>query len=491
MTEPWIAFPPEVHSAMLNYGAGVGPMLISATQNGELSAQYAEAASEVEELLGVVASEGWQGQAAEAFVAAYMPFLAWLIQASADCVEMAAQQHVVIEAYTAAVELMPTQVELAANQIKLAVLVATNFFGINTIPIAINEAEYVEMWVRAATTMATYSTVSRSALSAMPHTSPPPLILKSDELLPDTGEDSDEDGHNHGGHSHGGHARMIDNFFAEILRGVSAGRIVWDPVNGTLNGLDYDDYVYPGHAIWWLARGLEFFQDGEQFGELLFTNPTGAFQFLLYVVVVDLPTHIAQIATWLGQYPQLLSAALTGVIAHLGAITGLAGLSGLSAIPSAAIPAVVPELTPVAAAPPMLAVAGVGPAVAAPGMLPASAPAPAAAAGAAPPAPPAASRKVVNPPLPPVPAVPQISPPAPPFPPRRRCRLGWTRRHRRPRRCQTIRQLLRYRPSGRSRPALIPRYRRCRTRARRPRRLVRSPVYRWRRCRSGGGRARF
>lgn len=321
-------------------------MLISATQNGELSAQYAEAASEVEELLGVVASDGWQGQAAEAFVAAYMPFLAWLIQASADCVEMAAQQHVVIEAYTAAVELMPTQVELAANQIKLAVLVATNFFGINTIPIAINEAEYVEMWVRAATTMATYSTVSRSALSAMPHTSPPPLILKSDELLPDTGEDSDEDGHNHGGHSHGGHARMIDNFFAEILRGVSAGRIVWDPVNGTLNGLDYDDYVYPGHAIWWLARGLEFFQDGEQFGELLFTNPTGAFQFLLYVVVVDLPTHIAQIATWLGQYPQLLSAALTGVIAHLGAITGLAGLSGLSAIPSAAIPAVVPELTP-------------------------------------------------------------------------------------------------------------------------------------------------
>lgn len=115
MTEPWIAFPPEVHSAMLNYGAGVGPMLISATQNGELSAQYAEAASEVEELLGVVASDGWQGQAAEAFVAAYMPFLAWLIQASADCVEMAAQQHVVIEAYTAAVELMPTQVELAAN----------------------------------------------------------------------------------------------------------------------------------------------------------------------------------------------------------------------------------------------------------------------------------------------------------------------------------------------------------------------------------------
>lgn len=171
MTEPWIAFPPEVHSAMLNYGAGVGPMLISATQNGSSAPNTQKRHQRSRNCWGWW-PEGWQGQAAEAFVAAYMPFLAWLIQASADCVEMAAQQHVVIEAYTAAVELMPTQVELAANQIKLAVLVATNFFGINTIPIAINEAEYVEMWVRAATTMATYSTVSRSALSAMPHTSP-------------------------------------------------------------------------------------------------------------------------------------------------------------------------------------------------------------------------------------------------------------------------------------------------------------------------------
>lgn len=84
MTNPWMAFPPEVQSAMLNFGAGVGPMLNSASYNLWLSAEYRWVASEVEALLREVRSGGWQGQAVEMFVGSCMPFLAWLMKAAAE-----------------------------------------------------------------------------------------------------------------------------------------------------------------------------------------------------------------------------------------------------------------------------------------------------------------------------------------------------------------------------------------------------------------------
>lgn len=176
----WMGEPPEVHSTALSSGPGPGPLTEAGELLQQLGLEYDWAAQDLSNELAVVP---WQGVGSQGYRGAFGPYLDWLAEAGQEIRQQAIAHEQVAAAYSVALAEMPTLAELSVNRATNVALLSTNFFGINTIPLAINEADYARMWVQAAGVMQLYQQQANMAVALnLPRNRPAPLLLRGPDL---------------------------------------------------------------------------------------------------------------------------------------------------------------------------------------------------------------------------------------------------------------------------------------------------------------------
>ncbi len=152
----WHAMPPELNTARLMAGAGTEPMLQAAAGWEALGNSLETQAQELSASL-VALKQAWTGTGSDRAIAAATPMVAWLQNAAQQARQRAMKAGAQAAAYMTALGMTPSLPEIATNHITHAVLSATNFFGINLVPIGFNETDYfVRMWNQAGSAMEIY-----------------------------------------------------------------------------------------------------------------------------------------------------------------------------------------------------------------------------------------------------------------------------------------------------------------------------------------------
>lgn len=173
----WHAMPPEVNTSRLMLGAGAAPML-QAAAGWEAFAIALE--TQADELAGslVALAGAWSGQASEKAIAGITPMVLWLRTVSLQAHKRSVQAMAQATAYTTAMATTPPLVEIEQNHVTRAVLHATNFLGVNTVPIGVNEADYfVRMWNQAAGAMDVYQAETAMNILFEPIVPMKPIVI--------------------------------------------------------------------------------------------------------------------------------------------------------------------------------------------------------------------------------------------------------------------------------------------------------------------------
>jgi PPE-repeat protein len=166
------ALPPEINSGRMYSGPGSAPMLDAATAWENLASELYSAAASYSSVITGLTDGSWRGPASTSMAAAAATYVAWMNASATQAQQAATQAEAAASAFeTAFAATVPPPV-IAANRAQLAMLVATNFLGVNTAAIMATEAHYAEMWAQDAAAMYGYAGSSAAAATLTPFTAP-------------------------------------------------------------------------------------------------------------------------------------------------------------------------------------------------------------------------------------------------------------------------------------------------------------------------------
>lgn len=171
-----VAAPPEIITGRLMSGAGAAPMT-AASASFAASAAAFEAA--IDRLMSHLTWLGaaWQSQAATQMTAAVSRYIAWMRLVQMQLVMSSARTADQAVAFATAYASMAQMVEIVENRVTTATLHATNFLGVNTVPIGVREGQYVEMTIQDITVQETYLAASMANTTFEPFLPMSPIVV--------------------------------------------------------------------------------------------------------------------------------------------------------------------------------------------------------------------------------------------------------------------------------------------------------------------------
>ncbi len=167
------ALPPEINSARMYSGPGSGPLLAAAAAWDALAAQTESFATSYSSMIAELQDKDWFGPASTAMAAAAQPYVAWALATSARAQRAGGQARLATAAFETAFAATVPPAQVLINRHQLAVLVATNFLGLNAPAIAATEALYAEMWAQDAAAMYGYAASAAAAATLTDFDDPP------------------------------------------------------------------------------------------------------------------------------------------------------------------------------------------------------------------------------------------------------------------------------------------------------------------------------